>query len=460
MARWAYAVLAVEITAVVVFSLFYDSLDFHIYWEGGRVVTQGTRLYRERLVGLWYTNTPFLGAAFVPLAALPLTLARPIWQVGAVAAFAWACASTLRLAGRRVTRTNLAAAVAAGLLLEPVWHSFFLGQVNILLMALVLADFRRGAGIGIAAAIKLTPAIFVVLLLATGRIRAAVTATAAFLICTGLAFAVAPDASWLYWRDVFYDTTRVGIPYISNQSPYGAAVRIMHGDVGAWFGAVPPLLGAAGIAVAARWARRGDRLAAVAVTGVTGLLVSPVSWAHHWVWVVPALAVLLRDGAYRLAFAGYALFVLAVPWWTPHGGGPSEYGFHGVPTLAANAYLAAGPLFVGYMAARLRSPRPAGRRDRGRGNGGRAQARAHAAGAGAHEGHGVTTGGLTTGAFTAGARTRPRAPGVMTTRAPRHVRHSGPVAEGGRHAAAGVWISIVSVMTGSRMPHTADIVAE
>ena len=31
---------------------------------------------------------------------------------------------------------------------------------------------------------------------------------------------------------------------------------------------------------------------------LTGLLVSPISWDHHWVWIVPALA-LLADAAVR-----------------------------------------------------------------------------------------------------------------------------------------------------------------
>ncbi len=115
--------------------------------------------------------------------------------------------------------------VAAGLLLEPVWHTFFLGQVNLFLLALVLADMHRvalgrpaGIGIGIATAIKLTPAIFVVLLLMTRRAKDAVTATATFAVCTLLAYFIAPDASRVYWLHTFYDTSRVGVPYISNQS--------------------------------------------------------------------------------------------------------------------------------------------------------------------------------------------------------------------------------------------------
>ncbi|WP_433244645.1 glycosyltransferase 87 family protein [Actinomadura nitritigenes] len=359
MKRWASFLLALEILGIALFSAMYDSLDFRIYWLGGHVVTDGSRLYHERIAGLWFTNTPFMAALFAPLAALPLTLARMLWQSAAFAAFIWACSLTAKLADRR---PPLVAVVAAGLLLEPVRHSFFLGQVNLFLLALVLADMHRaalgrpaGIGIGIATAVKLTPAIFIVLLLLTRRTKDAVTALAAFAVCTFLAYAIAPDASRTYWLHTFFDTSRVGVTYISNQSPYGALARILHGtaEIGSWYTAIPLTIGVCGLAIAALWARRGDWLSATAITGMTGLLVSPISWAHHWVWIVPALAVLLRDGCRKTALAGCAIFVLSPLWWTPHNGVPSEYGLH-LLTPVADCYLIAGLYFLAHMAIRLR----------------------------------------------------------------------------------------------------------
>jgi alpha-1,2-mannosyltransferase len=355
MKRWVSLVLVLEILGIVVFSAAYDSLDFRIYWLGGEAVTDGARLYQEQLADHWFTNTPFMAALFTPLAELPLLPARMVWQLSALAAFIWACALTLKLTGRRI---SLALVVAAGLLLEPVWHSFFLGQVNLFLLALVLADMHRiahgrpaGIGIGIATAIKLTPAVFVVLLLLTRRTKDAVTAVATSAVCTLLAYAIAPDASRLYWLHTFYDTSRVGVPYISNQSPLGALTRILRGtaEVGDWYMAIPLTIGVAGLTVAAMWARRGDWLSATAVTGVTGLLVSPISWAHHWVWIVPALAVLLRNGTRKTALAGFILFALSPLWWTPHNGDPREYGL-GLLTPIANCYLLAGLFFLTHMA--------------------------------------------------------------------------------------------------------------
>ena len=109
-------------------------------------------------------------------------------------------------------------------------------------------------------------------------------------------------------------------------------------------------------AVAATLARRGDWLAAAATTGVTGLLVCPISWSHHWVWVIPALGVLLRDGRRRAAAGGAAMFVLAPNWWAPH----LPPGL--LTTLLRNAYALAGLWFLGYAvgaARRVRRPVPA-----------------------------------------------------------------------------------------------------
>jgi hypothetical protein len=339
-------VLAVEVVLVVAFAVSYNSLDFFIYVLGGDAVLDDSRLYLTQLAGHWFTYTPFAATLFVPLSAPPLALARVLWELASVAALGYVCSWRVPV-------------LAAALLLEPVWHSLFLGQINLLLLALILADVRRvsqgrnaGIGIGIAAAIKLTPAIFVVLLLLAGRTRDAARATGAFVVCGLLAAVVAPDASRLYWLDVFYDTSRVGAPYISNQSPFGAVFRIF-GEPGPWFLLVPLVLGSAGLAVATAWARRGDWPAAAVATGVTGLLVSPISWTHHWVWAVPALLLLVRDGRRTAAACGYALFVLAPMWWTPRHGDPDQYGFHRLLTLAANAYLAAGLLFLAYLTRRL-----------------------------------------------------------------------------------------------------------
>jgi hypothetical protein len=379
--RWlapvVYGVLGLELAVVTVFAATYNALDFRIYMWGGHAVLSDSRLYLALAYGHWFTYSPFAAIVFVPVAALPLAVARVLWDLVSVAALAYSCVMVLKLAGYRPTPIAVAGAVAAAMALDPVYQTLFLGQINLILLALILTDIWRvsrgraaGLGVGVAAAIKLTPAIFIVFFLLAGRTRAALVAAGTFVACGLAGFLIAPDASKLYWRHLFFDTHRVGAPYISNQSPYGTAIRIAggQGQIGAWWIVIPLALAAIGLATATVLARRQDWLGATAVTGVTGLLVSPISWAHHWVWILPALVVLIRSGHRIAAAAGYLLFALAPFWFTPHAGGPREYGFHWLLTLAANCFLIAGLAFLAYMAlTRLRRPRtgPPGPGDRG-----------------------------------------------------------------------------------------------
>ncbi|HTX81314.1 MAG TPA: glycosyltransferase 87 family protein [Streptosporangiaceae bacterium] len=367
----AYGCLLAELGLVIGFAIAYRPFDLSIYLWGGSAVTHGMRLYLVAPRGNWFTYPPFAAAVFTPLAALPPLVVGVVWELASVAALAWSCLLALKLAGWQPSGAMVAAVTGAGFLLEPVYHTLYLGQVNLILLALVMTDIWRtaagraaGLGVGVAAAIKLTPAIFVVLFLLTRRTRSAVVAAGTFAGCAALGYLVDPSASRVYWTRLFYDTARVNAGYISNQSPYAAVVRILGGvsHVGAWYVAIPVVIGALGLAVAATLARRDDWLGAAAVAGTTGLLVSPVSWTHHWVWIMPALLVLLLGGTgSRIAAAcGYLLFVLAPMWWTPWTWTTSETGFHGLTTLTANCFLIAGLAFLGYMGVRTwrLEPRP------------------------------------------------------------------------------------------------------
>src|SRR5215469_16801612 len=361
-------VVLLQIAVVAAFAVVYRPFDLQIYLWGGRAVTSGTRLYLGSAHGNWFTYPPFAAALFTPLAAIPALVARLAWELGSVAAFGWACVLTLRLAGNRPVRSTVLTMLAAGLLLEPVYHTLYQGQVNLFLLALVLADMWRvargrpaGIGIGLAGAIKLIPGIFIVLLLLTRRTRDAATAAVTFACCTLIGFGVDPGASRLYWTHLFFDINRVGAAYISNQSPYGALVRILGGagHVGGWYDAVPCVLAVLGLALATTLARRTDWLGAATVTGITGLLVSPISWTHHWVWVTPAVVLLLRYGAWGMAACAFVIFALAPMWWTPHSGLGGGYGAHGLITVVANCFLLAGMGIIAYIC--LRTWRPGSR---------------------------------------------------------------------------------------------------
>ena len=361
--RWVtpavYGVLGLELVVVIAFAATYNALDFRIYMWGGHTVLHDNRLYLTLAYGHWFTYSPFAAIVFVPLATLPLAVARVGWDLVSLAALVYSCVIILKLAGYRPSRLMVAGLVAAAMALDPVYQTLFLGQINLILLALILTDIWRvsqgrdaGIGVGTAAAIKLTPAIFILFFLLAGRTKAAFIAAGTFIVCGLIGFGIAPRASTLYWEHLSHDTSRVGAPYISNQSPYGTAIRIAEGQghIGAWWIVIPLAFAAIGLAVAVVLARRQDWLGATAVTGTTGLLVSPISWAHHWVWILPALVLLVRSGHRIAAAAGYLLFALAPFWFTPHSGGPREYGFHWLLTLVANCFLIAGLAFLAYMA--------------------------------------------------------------------------------------------------------------
>ena len=375
--RVVYGVLAVELAVVIVFAATYNALDFRIYMWGGHAVLHDNRLYLTPAYGHWFTYSPFAALVYVPIATLPLAVARVGWDLVSVAALAYSCVLVLKLAGYRPSRLVVACVVAAAMALDPVWQTLYLGQINLILLALILTDVwavsrgssgssgsagLAGIGVGVAAAIKLTPAIFIVFFLLARRTKAALVAAATFVACALVGFAVAPHASTLYWEHLSHDTRRVGAPYISNQSPYATAIRIAGGQahVGSWWILIAAAFAAIGLAAAVTLVRHGDWLGATTMTGTTGLLVSPISWAHHWVWILPALVLLVRARHRIWAAAGYLLFAVAPFWYTPHSGGSREYGFHWLLTLVANCFLIAGLVFWGYLAwsalAELRRP--------------------------------------------------------------------------------------------------------
>jgi alpha-1,2-mannosyltransferase len=360
-ARAVYGVLLIEVGVLIWYAASFKAVDFIVYMWGGHAVAHDTQLYLGNSSGHWFTYTPLAAVLFAPVAMLPSALAEVLWELVSVAALAVAACFTLKLAGWRPTRTEIAAVTAVSLILEPVYHTLFNGQINLFLLAIVAADVwcvsqdRRGGGlgVGIAAAVKLIPGIFILLFLLTRRTKAAVTAAVAFLACGLIGYLAAPGASRLYWTRYFYDTKHMDAPYIGNQSIYGTAIRIFGGPahVGMWYMPLSIVAAVVGLGSAAVFARRHDWLRAMSVTGITGLLVSPVSWTHHWVWVVPALITLARDGKRARIAAGcaFVLFSVAPLWWTPHSLFRPTYGFHGFVTLVANSYLIAGLAFLGYM---------------------------------------------------------------------------------------------------------------
>jgi len=281
-------------------------VDQHVYRMGGEAVLHGANLYALRYQGLPFTYPPFSAVVFAGVAPLPWTVAAALVIVASAAILPVILYLAMRLPplpswlGRPdAWRLALIAATAA-IWLEPVRTAMGYGQIDLFLAALVLYDLTRparhrhkGVAIGLAAGIKLTPAIFIVYLLLTRRLRAAATAVATFAGTVAVGFAVMPSASAHFWNGTFLSPARISpVQDPQNESLMGAMSRTLHTPhvQHAWM----PLaiaVALAGLALAAGAERRGNEAAGFCLCAITGLLISPISWTHHWVIAVPALLI-------------------------------------------------------------------------------------------------------------------------------------------------------------------------
>jgi alpha-1,2-mannosyltransferase len=264
------------------------------------------------------------------------------------------------------------------MLLNPVDMTFGFGQINILLALLVLADLTatltlknhslpRGIMTGIAAALKLTPLIFVPLLFATKQIRAGCMALITFCVGGIVMLIVAPSESWSYWTRYVFDAHRVGgVVYISNQSLRSTIYRFSHGHASEALIVLLVLsVGAVGLSTAVWAYRSSSPLLGILLGAVTGLLVSPITWAHHLVWVVPIILWLAlahdRPAFGRLwAAVVAAWFWYGAIWHIPHGGHVELHDTF-AQLLVGNSYTLAMLLFVGGMIVMLALRRHRGR---------------------------------------------------------------------------------------------------
>ncbi len=261
-----------------------------------------------------------------PFSFLPETTGNIAWTAVTVvilAALVRVCFGPLLRRFGRAGPIALVLVVAAVGALSPVEDHLRFGQVGIPLMACCVFDcmtekprWPRGLLIGIATAVKLVPGIFIPYLWLSGRRRAAGVAVATFGACTLLGFIVTPGDSWDFFHSKMFQPTSP--TFFTNQSLEGILQRAIGGPWRVvWIVAVVAVL-VYGLRAAVGASRAGDELRAVAITGLVSVLVSPISWIHHLVWVVPALAVIVGPGRDRkqvaIAFVFAALFVGRLPY--------------------------------------------------------------------------------------------------------------------------------------------------
>jgi alpha-1,2-mannosyltransferase len=333
-------------------------VDLSVYRLGSAALLHGEALYGrlpqlangERLP---FTYPPFAAILLSPFALLPSWLAVVAMTSLTIGLLALVVVVVLRRSG---TMPDGWVAVGAVVLLaeviEPVRTALYDGQVDVLLMTLVVLDVlvvgrRRGLLIGLAAAVKLTPAVFVLYLLLRRDYRAAVTAGLSFACATGLGFLVARADSVRYWTQLAFDDRRIGASwYAGNQSWLGLLSRThLSGDerLGAWLVLVAGTVALTVVAMRrALLARRPT--VALGLNAVCGLLISPISWSHHWVWIVVVLlgwAAVPNRTARALTGVGLTLFLIAPQWWWPYGG-TAEHHWNWFEQLTGSSYVLVG----------------------------------------------------------------------------------------------------------------------
>jgi len=335
-------------------------VDLHVYERSGAAVRAGAHLYALRFPGaLAFTYPPFAALLLAVLTLPASALLAPLLTAVSLVLLPLMLALALRLDRPRPAHARWALALAlsaAALWLEPVWTTLRYGQIDLLIATLVVWDLSRagharsrGVGIGLAAALKLTPAIFIVYLLLTRRTRAALVSLATFTATVAVAYLALPGDSREYWGGAFAEPDRVGrIENAANQSLRGALARVLHtANVTELWLCLAAILAVIGLALAAAAARRGEEVRGFALCALTGLLVSPISWSHHWVLAVPALALLALEARRRRSRVGLAACALAalpayvhVIWWVPIDHPPhSELHLNALQLVFADAYV-------------------------------------------------------------------------------------------------------------------------
>ncbi|GJF15861.1 polyprenol-phosphate-mannose-dependent alpha-(1-2)-phosphatidylinositol pentamannoside mannosyltransferase [Mycolicibacterium cyprinidarum] len=315
-------------------------VDLHVYLGGAAALDHPGTLYDYVYADqtpdfpLPFTYPPFAAVLFYPLHLLPFGLVSLAWELGIVAALY----GVVRISQRLLPNGNQSAGgtrrvamlwTAVGIWLEPLRSTFDYGQINVLLVLAVLYAvyttrwWLSGLLVGLAAGVKLTPAMSGLYFLGARRWGAAMFSAVVFFLTIGVSTLVVGDQTRYYFTELLGDAGRVGpIGTSFNQSWRGGISRILGHDAGYGPVVLAGIAVTAGLALLAWRAVGGaqDRLAAIVIVQLFGLLLSPISWTHHWVWLIPLMIWLLhgplrdRFGARVLGWGWLALTVVGVPW--------------------------------------------------------------------------------------------------------------------------------------------------
>jgi alpha-1,2-mannosyltransferase len=324
-------------------------IDIDVYRMGGQAWLDGHPLYSPDVkfhtpigLNLPFTYPPLAAVIFAPFAwlgmpaasititAITLVLLLVSTMIVLTRLDVWATSRAVPGPAwlRRWWLTALIVAWAT-LNLEPIQANFAFGQINVVLMTLVIAEcvpqrtpWPRGALLGLGIALKLTPAVFLLYFLLNRDRRAVLTSLASVVATVAAGFALAWNDSWEYWTHTVRNTDRIGSASLNtNQNIAGTLARLGlddHQRFLPWVAACFLVL-ALTVWAARRALRAGEPVLAVICIALFGLAVSPVSWSHHWVWMLEAVIV-TAVLAWRRRNAALALVSaagLAAMYWTP-----------------------------------------------------------------------------------------------------------------------------------------------
>ena len=323
--------------------------DLDVYVRGAQAVVTRAPLYERQTGALPFTYSPFAAVLFAPLLLLSSTGARWVFTLGSLVSYlvaVGACGWRLRL-----QRRHLVLVALAGMALEPFVRTMLLGQVNLYLMAAVVVDClvirssRRGWLVGLAAGIKVVPGVFVLYFVLQRDWRSVLRAAGGFLVSVVCGAIVAPQSTLQYWTGGLFEISHWGPAAVvdgKNQSLVGQLTRLSQDPSPLMVTEL--VLFAAGLAIAIAAARRqlqfGDHVAAVTAIAIGGLLASPLSWTHHWVWGVPAIMVLVLRRHWVTAWLLGLVFAAGPEWGVTVE--PAQQSLTLLQQVACATYVAAG----------------------------------------------------------------------------------------------------------------------